>query len=87
MADSNQPHSRPECCADCKFCRGHSDEARLMPMHELTDEWGLCARHPPQFIGRQEDGDFPDTDQLCWSQPAIFLNEWCGEFQPRGDKQ
>ena len=55
-----------ERCGNCRFFERYNDVA------------GMCRRHPPTFLGR-EDAEVPG--HVLFSQPEVHEILWCGEWR------
>lgn len=59
--------------AKCKNCN-HWDSS-----DDPKKETGMCTRFPPQMIYH------PGEEQIMMIRPAVYWDEWCGEFEIRSD--
>ena len=73
--------SRVQAVVRCETCKYRDHYEDVAAVDEGRTSYGRCRRFPAQYMPDAYDGN--GEDPWCkWNQPAMFDDEWCGEYTP-----
>jgi hypothetical protein len=71
-------------CGNCAFF-ADVRSAEVHTQHSRSGSYGLCRRHPPTVIPRQNSGMSAPFSATVW--PTVNKSdEWCGEYRARTNR-
>lgn len=71
------PRSKAETCLYCRFCNEVTAAGPIVGQPHPSE----CRRFPPAAFPVQAGGGMG----AAAFYPPVATNNWCGEFQPKGD--
>ena len=66
-------------CKTCKFF-DQTSSGNLNQKQQLEDGIGRCVRYPPSVYIHDDSPLFPDEEPIEWYCPAVYDDQWCGEW-------